>query len=299
MSDPHNSNDSEPQNKVWLITGTSSGFGRRLVTSALTRGDRVVATARSKDSLETLSSSCPDNLKENLLTVELDVTEGEQSIKDKVDKAAQRWGRIDVLVNNAGRGYPSLTEEGGSSLMRRQFEVNVFGLLNVTTATLPYIRASKGTVVIVGSRSAWRPELPGIGPYAASKAAVHAIAEALSAELAPLNVKVLLIQPGAFRTEGIYREQHFTDNQIPDYDAIRRQSIELFTSIPGKEKGDPDKAMEVLVDVVKGQGVAKDRPWPGYLVLGEDAEAAVRGKCAKVLGVLDEWVDVTRGVNFS
>lgn len=126
-----------------------------------------------------------------------------------------------------------------------------------------------------------------------------AIAETLTAELTPLNVRVLLVQPGAFRTEGIYREQYFTNNRIPDYDAIRGKSIELFASVPGKEKGDPDKAMEVLVDVVKGQGVAKDRPWPGYLVLGEDAEAAVRDKCAKVLGVLDEWVDVARGVNFS
>lgn len=127
MSDSNNSNNSQPNSKVWLITGnilkravayltednaynilgTSSGFGRRLVTSALARGDRVVATARSTDSLETISSSCPNDLKENLRTVELDVTEGEQSIKDKVDKAAKIWGRIDILVNNAGLGLDS------------------------------------------------------------------------------------------------------------------------------------------------------------------------------------------------
>lgn len=127
MSDSNNSNNSQPNSKVWLITGnilkravayltednaynilgTSSGFGRRLVTSALARGDRVVATARSTESLQTISSSCPNDLKENLRTVELDVTEGEQSIKDKVDKAAKIWGRIDILVNNAGLGLDS------------------------------------------------------------------------------------------------------------------------------------------------------------------------------------------------
>lgn len=127
---------------------------------------------------------------------------------------------------------------------------------------------------------------------------IVALTETLAAELAPLNIRVLLVEPGAFRTEGIYGNQYFMDNQIPDYDSLRALSKKRFASVPGTEKGDPDKAMEAIVDVVRGEGVAKGRAWPGYLVLGEDAEADVRAKCAKVLGVLDEWQDVARGVSF-
>ncbi|TFK33479.1 hypothetical protein BDQ12DRAFT_691158 [Crucibulum laeve] len=284
---------------VWLITGTSSGFGRRLVTSVLERGDRVIATARSHESLEKLISICKPNFLDNLRTLQLDVTAGEKVIKEKIDEAAAIWGRIDVLVNNAGYGLPGLMEEGGSARLRLQFETNVFGLLDVTTATLPYLRKRKdSTVVVIGSRSAWKTERPGIGPYASSKAAVHALTETLMVELAPLNVRVLLVAPGAFRTEGIYGQQFYVDNPIPDYDNIRITSKAQFASVSGTEKGDPAKAMEVLVDVVRGEGVAKGRPWPGYLVLGEDAEADVRNKSAKVLAVLDEWKDVARGVNF-
>jgi hypothetical protein len=116
-------------------------------------------------------------------------------------------------------------------------------------------------------------------------------------ELAPFNIKVLLVEPGAFRTEGILGQQYFTENQIPAYDALRNASINRLISRAGTEKGDPHKAVEVIVDVVKGEGVAKGRPWPGYLVLGEDAELDIRTKCTKVLTALDEWVDVGRGVN--
>lgn len=171
--------------------------------------------------------------------------------------------------------------------------------MDVTSATLPHLRASPSAcLVIIGSRSAWKTEIIGIGPYAASKAAVHALTETLTLELAPYNIRVLLVEPGAFMTEGIYGQPFFTSNPIPAYDDMRAASKARFASVPGTEKGDPTKAMQVVVDVVRGEGVAKGRPWPGYLVLGEDAENDVRTKCSKVLKVLDEWVDVARGVNF-
>ncbi|RDB25896.1 putative oxidoreductase YusZ [Hypsizygus marmoreus] len=285
--------------RVWLITGTSSGFGRRLVTSSLARGDRVIATARSLERLQDLVNSVDPGVRENLRTLQLDVTEGEAVLKAKVDKAAKIWGQIDVLVNNAGIGYPGILEEGGSALLRKQYETNVFGLMDMTAATLPHLRASKNAVlVVIGSRSGWKTELPGIGAYASSKAAVHALTETLSAELAPFNIRVLLVAPGSFRTEGIYGQQYNTSNPIPANDAIRAVSIQRFHAIPGSEKGDPDKAMEAVVDVVRGEGVAKGRPWPLYLVLGEDAENDVEVKCTKVLKALEDWKDVTRGVNF-
>jgi len=157
----------------------------------------------------------------------------------------------------------------------------------------------------------------GLGVYAASKAAVHgklslvdghenilligvvsAITESLMGELAPFNIKVTLVQPGAFRTEGIYGQAYFTTNPVPAYDQTRAISMARFASVPGHEKGDPDKAAEVIVDVVRGEGVAKGRPWPPYLFLGEDAEADVRSKCSKILATVDQWADVARAVSF-
>ncbi|KAF8815899.1 NAD(P)-binding protein [Phlegmacium glaucopus] len=284
---------------VWLITGGTSGFGKRIVYSSLARGDRVIATGRTTEKIEQLVSGVKPELIDNLRTVLLDVTEGEEAIKIKIDEAVAFWGGIDVLVSNAGFGLPGLLEEGGTKIMRRQFDTNVFGLLDVTNAALPYLRQSKaGRMVVVGSRSAWRAELPGIGNYAASKAALRAITETLTVELSQFNIRVVLVEPGAFRTEGIYGQKFFADKPIADYDALRTAAIAGFSAVGGTQDGDPDKAAEAIVDVVRGEGVAKGRPWPEYLLLGYDAEANVRGKCSKVLKVLDEWLDVTRGVNF-
>jgi NAD(P)-dependent dehydrogenase (short-subunit alcohol dehydrogenase family) len=158
-----------------------------------------------------------------------------------------------------------------------------------------------------------------LGPYAASKAAIHgklstvppsarhtnalrfsdaALSDTLAAELASFNIRVLLVSPGSFRTEGIYSQPYHTTNPIPSYDSLRTASIKRFASVSGTEKGDPGLAMEAVVDVVRQEGVAKGKPWPGTLVLGEDAELDVREKCEKLIGILDEWGDVARGVSF-
>ena len=118
------------------------------------------------------------------------------------------------------------------------------------------------------------------------------------AELSHFHIRVLLVEPGLFRTEGIYGQPFFNLNPIEDYDSLHSSCIANFASIPGREAGDPDKAVEAIVDVVRGEGVAKGRPWPNYLFLGDDAEAAVRNKCSKLLKVLDEWADFTRNVSF-
>ncbi|KAJ7750390.1 hypothetical protein DFH07DRAFT_961353 [Mycena maculata] len=282
----------EPSPLVWLITGTSSGFGSCLVASVLARGDRVIATARSLDSIKHLEGT------PNIAIRQLDVTAGAEAITPIVAEAAGIHGRLDVVVNNAGSGYPALLEEGGSDMLRKQFDVNFFGVMDVAQATLPYLRAQKaGTMVIVGSRSAWKTELPGIGAYAASKAAVHALAETLTVEVAPFGVRVLLVAPGAFRT-AIYRQPYHLANPLPDYDKMRALSAARFGAVSGTERGDPAKAMEAVVDVVRGEGAAAGRPWPGTLVLGEDAESDLRVKTKKILDNLDEWNDVVRGVNF-
>lgn len=117
-------------------------------------------------------------------------------------------------------------------------------------------------------------------------------------ELAQFDIKVLLVEPGAFMTEGINGQVFFTENPMKEYDSMRVASQTKFKSIDGTQKGDPNKAAEAIVDVIRGEGVTKGRPWPSYLFLGEDAEYDVRNKCRKILTILDEWADVTRGVNF-
>ena len=117
-------------------------------------------------------------------------------------------------------------------------------------------------------------------------------------ELLPFGIRVVLVEPSSFLTEGILNQEFFTANAIADYDEIRAVGIARYRGIPARVNGDPDKAAEAIVDVVRGEGVAKGRPWPEYLFLGDGAEAAVRGKCSKILKALDEWVDVTRNVNF-
>lgn len=134
-----------------------------------------------------------------------------------------------------------------------------------------------------------------IGAYCTSKATIHAIGENLAAEVAQFSIRVLIVEPGAFRTEGIYRHPFSISNPIPDYDILRQASGKRYNGVSGTEKGDPVKAAEAIVDVVRGDGVAKGREMPLYLMLGSDCEEAVRAKCAKVLAVVDEWKDITRG----
>ncbi|KAI5830345.1 NAD(P)-binding protein [Schizophyllum commune Tattone D] len=280
--------------KVWLITGTTSGLGKRLVNEVLARGDLVIATGRSIDSLKAQYEES-DQLKLMLL----DVTEGPEPIAAKVQEALGVWGRIDVLVNNAGIGYPSLIEEAGSALLRKQMEANLYGVVDVTLAVLPHMRERKaGTIVVVGSRSAYKTELIGVGIYGASKAAVTAWTESLANEVALFNVKVMLVQPGSFRTEGMYGQGFYNGNQIPAWNDIHATARARFASVPGTEKGDPAKAMRALVDVVRGEGKAAGRELPRYLVLGEDAVADVRNKFARVLQVVADWEDVSTDTNF-
>ncbi|KAF9560838.1 NAD(P)-binding protein [Agrocybe pediades] len=287
------------QPRVWLITGASSGLGMRFMTHLIDRGEYVVATARSLEKLEKVITDAGIKGAERLKALRLDVTDGAEKVKAQIDQAAAFWGRIDVLVNNAGSAIPSLFEEGGTTILRRQFETNVFGLVDVTTAVLPYLRKNPGScLLVIGSRSVWRPEFTGAGHYSASKAAVHAITENLMSELSEFGVKVLLVEPGGFRTEGVASQRYYLGNQIPEYDDLRRRGQEMLANMPGHQPGDPDKAVEAVIDVVKGEGMAKDKPWPNYLILGSDAERDVKKKIDKVTSDLDTFLDLTRSTDY-
>lgn len=292
---------SESDQKVWFITGTSSGFGRRLVKLVLERGDLVIATARNLAKIQepAFFDLASDAHTSSLRILQLDIDSGVEKIKEVVKEGMQFWGRIDVLVNNAACAQQGLLEEAGSDLVRRIFQSNVFSMLDVTTAVLPYMRERRsGTIVVIGSRTSWMPENPSGGIYASSKSAVRTIGETLSVELASFNIRVLIVEPGAFRTEGIFAQPFFLENQIPDYDELRASSQAFYNSINGTQKGDPTKAMRAVVDVVRGEGRAAGKAWPLYLPLGIAAEKTIREKCERMTGVLEEWKDVIRDVNF-
>lgn len=237
------------------------------------------------------------------------------------------WGRIDVVVNNAGYGVKAVLEEGGSLAAFTQFQTNLFGVLNVTNAVLPHMRERRsGTVVIIGSRSAWRAEVSPAGLYAASKAAVHgecalrdphpplrasriiqlipfyplylAIGETYAAELRPFGIRVTIVAPGAFRTEGVHAYPATIHNPVPVYDEMRNAGMARFAAIAGHEKGDPAKAMELLVDVVRQEGRAAGREWPMWLVMGRDAYVDVRAKTDKLLATMKAWEDVATDLEF-
>ncbi|KAL5522629.1 hypothetical protein ACEPAG_8647 [Sanghuangporus baumii] len=308
---------------VWVITGTSSGLGSALVQVALARGDRVVATARSIESIRHFTSD--PKTAERVVIACLDVTAPFSEIRSLADEAAGKWGRIDVLVNNAGVGMLGITEEVGVEGYKKQFDTNFFGPLNVTNAFLPYMRAQRrGAIVDTGLQKMY-------GTYTSSKAALTAMAESLAVEIAPLGIQVLNVLPGGMRTQnwqkmtllptspdsllptvaetGITRQtssdlisrkgelhtngeaKEGTDEHIADYAELRSRQIEWMNKVTCE--GDAEKCARAIMDIVTG-----NRSWPelGLLVLGADAEANIREKCHTVLRNLDEWKDVVRGV---
>ncbi|KAJ3555879.1 hypothetical protein NM688_g2339 [Phlebia brevispora] len=287
----------QTQQRVWFITGTSSGFGKALVASVLARGDRVIATARSLEKIK-LFWTLPNAEPSRLHLLRLDVADTAANIQKVMDQALSVWGRIDVVVNNAGLGLKAILEEGGSLAAMQQFQTNVFGVLNVTNAILPHMRERRsGTVIIVGSRTGWHAACPPVGLYAASKAAVHALGESYASELAQFSIRVTVVIPGSFRTNTLALPI-MAHKHIPAYDRLREAGGARFASICGNEKGDPAKAMELLVDTVRGEGQAYGREWPMWLFMGQDAYRDVRAKCARVLKALDDWEDASTHLEF-
>ncbi|OSX63704.1 hypothetical protein POSPLADRAFT_1069886 [Postia placenta MAD-698-R-SB12] len=288
--------DLDASRKVWLVTGTSSGFGKRLVKSILARGDYVIATVRALDRFQ-IPLSDEERCRVHVLV--FDLADTHENIQKLAAKAAGLWGRIDVLVNNAGVAPKSLLEELGESTLSSAFQTNFFGVLNLTNAILPYMRARRsGTVVFMGSRSVFKPDMPLTGAYVASKAALHGAAETYSSELKPFGVRVLIACFGGFRTEGIHIAPVTVDNPAPGLDDFRQKAIHSFDGAWERAPGDPDKAMEVLVDAVRGEGKAKGRDLPLYLFIGGPTYTATREHCRMLLKSMDEWEDVAKDLDF-
>jgi NAD(P)-dependent dehydrogenase (short-subunit alcohol dehydrogenase family) len=274
---------------VWFITGASRGFGRQLAAAALAHGDQVIATARNPAALaETLPEAG-----QSLLCARLDVTDAEQA-GSAVAEGIERFGRIDVLVNNAGYGLFGAVEEITDTEARALFDTNVFGLLNVTRAVLPTLRRQRaGRVINIGS-SAGFASGAGRGLYGASKFAVEAITEALRGELAPHNIHTTVVEPGSFRTE--FLTEHSRRRPNTDIGAYTETVGALHAAITannGHQPGDPTKAVAAIRHLA-----AMTEP-PLRLQLGSDCVALVEGKLAAVATELDRWRELALSTDFT
>jgi NAD(P)-dependent dehydrogenase (short-subunit alcohol dehydrogenase family) len=269
-------------NKLLLITGVSSGFGRALAQQALADGHRVVGTVRNAQAAQAFAAMCPARAHARIL----DVTQFD-AIDGVVADIEANVGAVDVLVNNAGYGHEGILEESPLSDMRRQFDVNVFGPVAMMKAVLPFMRARRrGHIVNITSMGGYIT-MPGIAYYCGSKFALEGISDALAREVQPFGIAVTAIAPGSFRTDWAGRSMRRTERSIADYDALFDPVRKAREEKSGKQLGDPAKAARAILAVIEA-----DAP-PTHLLLGSDALQLVRGKLADLGRDLDAWEEVS------
>lgn len=278
---------SSQETPVWFITGCSTGFGRDLAQLVLRRGWRAVVTARDKSRLADFVEEHGDRA----LAVDLDVTD--RSAVDASVKAAEtRFGRIDVLVNNAGYGYQSSIEEGDEREIRDQFDANVFGLFAMTRAVLPIMRRqARGHILNLTSQAGFIG-YPGSGYYAATKHAVEGFSDALLAEVKPLGLHVTCVAPGPFRTDWAGRSLRQTPNRIEAYAPTAGARLKGTSDISGKQAGDPVRAGEAMIRVTQMESP------PRHLVLGKIAYEGVTAKLRERLAEIERLKDESLSADF-
>jgi NAD(P)-dependent dehydrogenase (short-subunit alcohol dehydrogenase family) len=267
--------DSDP---VWFITGCSTGFGEAMAREVLARGWRAVVTARDSRRLEPLVANHSDTA----LALDLDVCSSQQ-IHEAVVAAEQRFGRIDVLVNNAGYGYMSSVEEGEEAEIRRVFDANVFGLFAMTRAVLPLMRRQRSGHVINITSLAGFVGLPASGHYAATKHAVEGWSDSLAAEAGPVGIKVTCVEPGPFRTDFAGRSISETPNRVPEYRETVGARLANIRRQNGNQPGDPIRAAEAIIEITRAENP------PRHLVLGAIAVDAVTARLRKTLADIERW----------
>jgi len=274
--------------KVYIITGTSSGFGRALAEAVLERGDQVVLTARKPESVSDLVEKHGNNA----LAVRLDVTDGtdRQSV---VQSTLDRFGRLDVLVNNAGRGSLGAAEEFSSAQIREQMEVNFFGAIEMTRAVLPVMRRQQSGHILNISSIGGRVNIGGFALYGASKFALEGFSEALRDEVKPLGIHVTIIEPGAFRTEFAGDSNVQPETTIQEYQPVIEPIRQYLYGGSGQQPGDPRKAALAMI-----QAVESDEP-PLRLMLGSDAYGLWEQKRAAMDEEAAKWRSVGEDTAFA
>ncbi|WNO70542.1 oxidoreductase [Streptomyces sp. AM8-1-1] len=274
------------QDRVWLITGCSAGFGREIALAALAAGDRVMATARRPETLADLAETGG----ERISTAALDVTDP-ASVQAAVDATLAVFGRIDVLVNNAGYSVIGAVEETSMEQLRAMMEVNFFGAAELTKAVVPLMREQGSGTIVQMSSLGGRITFPGMGGYHATKHALEGLSESLSTELAPLGIRVLLVEPGMFRTR-MSSSLQFTP-EIPGYEATSGGLRQLVTGIVGTEPNDPVKGAAAILEVLEAENP------PLRLVLGGDAVDALREHDESLLADVTAWEALSRSTAVS
>jgi NAD(P)-dependent dehydrogenase (short-subunit alcohol dehydrogenase family) len=265
--------------RVWLITGCSSGFGDAIARAVLAAGDEVVATARRTDALADLSDA-------GARAAALDVTD-----PAAVERVVEEAGRIDVLVNNAGIGTIGAVEEMTMEELRAALDVMFFGAVAMTKAVLPGMRARGSGAIVQISSMGGQVVYPGYGAYCAAKFALEALSEALAAEVTPLGIRVVIVEPGAFRTAllggGMTRSR-----EIDAYASTAGATREAAAAMDGTQQGDPAKAAAAILRAVDADEA------PLRLALGPDAVETIRAKHAQLAADLAAWEDVSRATDF-
>ena len=272
---------------VWFITGCSTGFGRELAKLVLGRGWNAVITARNIDHVKDIA----DGYDNTALVLALDVTD-KNAIAAAVSKAQDTFGKIDVLVNNAGYGYFSSIEEGEEEKIRAQFETNFFGLVNMIQAVLPGMRARRAGHIVNFSSIGGLRSFTSTGYYHATKFAVEGLSESLSQEVEPLGIKVLLVEPGPFRTDWAGGATSRTPVQISDYNATVDARMKISQNGSGKQQGDPVRGCEAIIKAVEGDEHHL------RLLLGEPAYKLAVEKVNTLKENFEAWKELTLSADF-
>lgn len=273
------------ESPVWFITGCSTGFGLEMAKQAIERGYRTVMTARDPTDLDDHSHA------DNVLVLKLDVTQPDE-VAAAVKAAEDRFGRIDVLANNAGIGYFAAIEEGEEAEVRKMFEVNVFGLLSMTQAVLPGMRQRRSGCIVNFSSIGGLRSFPALGHYNATKYAVEGLSEALWQEVEPLGIRVMLVEPSGFRTDWAGRSANESAIQIDDYKATAGAARAGVRASSGKQPGDPVRAAQAVLTAV-----ASGHP-PHHLLLGADAFKGAMAKLDELRQDFTAGEAAARGADF-
>ncbi|MVN23052.1 oxidoreductase [Mucilaginibacter arboris] len=278
----------EKTNKpVWFITGCSTGFGRELAKLILGRGWNAVITARNIDQVKDIA----EGYENTSLVLPLDVTDKTQ-VSSAVTKAEEVFGKIDVLVNNAGYGYFSSVEEGEEEKIRNQFEVNFFGLVNMTQAVLPGMREKRSGHIVNFSSIGGLRAFTATGYYHATKFAVEGLSESLAQEVAPLGIKILIVEPGPFRTDWAGRSTSRTPVKIADYKDTVDARMQASQKGSGKQQGDPVRGCEAIIKAVESDKHQL------RLLLGEPAFKMALEKTEMLKENFEAWKELTLSADF-
>jgi len=272
---------------VWFITGCSTGFGRELAKLALDRGYRTVITARDPSKIQDLTTGNDGRA----LALKLDVTKKED-VAESVKRAESAFGSIDVLVNNAGFGYVGALEESEEAEVRAMMETNFFGLARMIHEVLPGMRRRRRGNIVNISSIGGLVGFPGVGYYNATKFAVEGLSESLAKEVEPLGIRVLLVEPGPFRTDWAGRSLKKSGQRIPEYVETAGTFRDRITGSAGKQAGDPVRAGEAIIGALES-----DRA-PLHLVLGLIALERARTKIEKLSGELDAWEETSLSTDY-